>query len=102
MQLLEAGNSVVATCRNPQRADALSELANTYKDRLTIVPLDVNDEGSVKVCNAPVLTSAHRQSEPFWPNAVFRLGAQEFGTEIWRSMCPSLQHVQRHELVSMM
>ena len=41
VQLLEAGHSVVATCRKPQQAGALNELANTYTDRLIIVPLDV-------------------------------------------------------------
>ncbi|CAK0786303.1 hypothetical protein CVIRNUC_009516 [Coccomyxa viridis] len=48
VQLLEAGHSVVATCRKPQQAGALNELANTYTDRLIIVPLDVNDEASIQ------------------------------------------------------
>ena len=61
VQLLEAGHSVVATCRKPQQAGALNELANTYTDRLIIVPLDVNDEASIQVCTALVSKSVHRQ-----------------------------------------
>ena len=61
VQLLEAGHSVVATCRKPQQAGALNDLANSYTDRLIIVPLDVNDEASIQVCSAPVSESVDRQ-----------------------------------------
>ena len=61
VQLLEAGHSVVATCRKPQQAGALNELANTYTDRLIIVPLDVNDEISIQVCTALVSRRVYRQ-----------------------------------------
>ena len=72
VQLLEAGHSVVATCRKPQQAGALNELANTYTDRLIIVPLDVNDEASIQVCTAPVSKSVHRQCLYFQANSVSR------------------------------
>ena len=49
MQLLEAGNTVVATCRSPRKAEALDNLAESHKGRLIIQALDVNDEASVKV-----------------------------------------------------
>ena len=56
-QLLEAGNTVVATCRSLQKAEALTSLAESHKGRLIIQALDVNDEASVKVlkpCGAPL------------------------------------------------
>ena len=49
MQLLEAGNTVVATCRSPSKADALHSLASSHQGRLHILPLDVMDEASVQV-----------------------------------------------------
>lgn len=55
VQLLEKGNIVIATCRNPQKADTLNELANTHKDKLIILPLDVMDEASVKVLSVDML-----------------------------------------------
>ena len=90
VQLLEAGHSVVATCRNPQRASVLSELADIHKDRLVIVPLDVNDEGSVQVCNARVSTSAHRHrlnlpGQLSSPDCV-----NQSRTEMWRSFASFL------------
>ena len=53
LQLLENGKAVVATCRSPQKADALHSLASSHQGRLTIVPMDVNEEASVQVIAAP-------------------------------------------------
>eukprot|EP00899_Mesostigma_viride_P026164 jgi/Mesvir1/6732/Mv04437-RA.1 len=48
-QLLERPQGqVVATCRNPEKATALQDLANSYPSRLDIVRIDVTDEQSVK------------------------------------------------------
>ena len=46
---------VVATCRNPSSAVALTTLAMTATSRLTVLPLDVTDEASV---SAAVRTAA--------------------------------------------
>jgi len=40
-QLLQAGNRVVATCRNPARAGALNRLSAQFPGRLHVLPLDV-------------------------------------------------------------
>ena len=53
VQLLEAGNSVVATCRSPQKAEALQSLASSHQGRLVILSLDVNVEVSVQVMHSP-------------------------------------------------
>ena len=59
MQLLEAGNNVVATCRSPQKAQALHSLASNHQGRLVILPLDVNDEASVQVMHCPTHVAYH-------------------------------------------
>ncbi|KAJ1304132.1 hypothetical protein OPQ81_008533 [Rhizoctonia solani] len=42
-------NVIFATCRHPDRAGRLKEVAdNAYPDRVHIVPLDVTDEVSIK------------------------------------------------------
>ena len=46
-QFLNDDTRIFATCRNPERADALSELARQNADRVIIVQLDVNDEASI-------------------------------------------------------
>ena len=91
VQLLEAGHSVVATCRKPQQAGALNELANTYTDRLIIVPLDVNDEASIQVCTAPSVkicpqTISVHQGQLCLPNLCFNSERK-----CNAPLCPSLQ-----------
>ena len=53
LQLLEAGNTVVATCRSPPKADALHGLTSSHQGRLHIFSLDVMDEASVQVMRVP-------------------------------------------------
>ncbi|MCC5840800.1 MAG: SDR family oxidoreductase [Opitutales bacterium] len=45
--LLAADHSVVATCRNPQKAGQLHALGKAHPHRLRILPLDVTDDASV-------------------------------------------------------
>jgi NAD(P)-dependent dehydrogenase (short-subunit alcohol dehydrogenase family) len=45
---------VFATCRRPAAARALAALAAGAGDRLTIVPLDVTDAGSIRAAHATV------------------------------------------------
>ena len=49
VQLLEGGKTVIATCRSPQKAEALHGLETSHQGRLVILPLDVMDEASVQV-----------------------------------------------------
>lgn len=46
---LAAGCRVLATCRTPDRADALQALSGDYPDRLIIEALDVNDDQMLSV-----------------------------------------------------
>ena len=49
-QLLDSTEShVVATARDPQKADALTALVKQQPDRLKLVALDTGDEKSIKV-----------------------------------------------------
>lgn len=50
-QLLDrnADGKVIATCRDPSNASNLSSLKEQYKDRLTVLPLDVTRESTIKV-----------------------------------------------------
>ncbi len=45
-QYLERGDTVIASCRNPEKAEALKDLKSIFPDNLTIVQLDVVDEQS--------------------------------------------------------
>ncbi|KAK3281122.1 hypothetical protein CYMTET_11070 [Cymbomonas tetramitiformis] len=55
-----AGGHVVATCRNPEKAEALQELATSHPGRLTILPLDVTDEATIKAAATAVKTKLGR------------------------------------------
>ncbi len=48
------GERVFAGCRSPQRAQALEDLSNTYPGRVSILPLDIADEASIRRCAATV------------------------------------------------
>ncbi|MEP7293232.1 MAG: SDR family oxidoreductase [Chloroflexota bacterium] len=45
--LQRADTLIFATCRHPDRADALQDLAAQYPQRLYILPLDVTDEAAI-------------------------------------------------------
>ncbi len=45
-QLLAQGNRVIATCRQPQKADMLHALNDEFPDQLTLLPLDVTNTQS--------------------------------------------------------
>ncbi len=47
-QYLSRGDRVLATCRDPKRAEGLTKLTKSHRDRLLILPLDVGDENSIK------------------------------------------------------
>lgn len=47
-QLLHRGDNVFATCRDPDRADALHDLAPRYPERLHLMALDVTEAASIE------------------------------------------------------
>ncbi|RVQ65152.1 SDR family oxidoreductase [Croceicoccus ponticola] len=49
-QFAEQGERVYATCRNPQAAEALRNVAEASEGRLTVHRMDVGDMASVKAC----------------------------------------------------
>ncbi len=53
-QLLQDDARIFATCRAPERADDLNELAQRHPERVTVLQLDVNDEASIKSAVASV------------------------------------------------
>ena len=59
-QCLERGHRLLATCRNPDNAEALSELRESHADLLNIFTLDVEDEGSV----TRLFSELDKKSEP--------------------------------------
>lgn len=46
-RFIERGDRVFAACRNPQEAGYLGYLRETTQDRLSIIKLDVSDEGAI-------------------------------------------------------
>ena len=51
---LERGDRVFATCRRPAAARPLAALASASGHRLTVVPMDVTDAGSIRAAHAVV------------------------------------------------
>lgn len=59
-QLLQTGNSVMATARAPSKAVELQELAGESSGRLTIMQLDVSEPQAIEVrCCACCGVGAH-------------------------------------------
>ncbi|MCY4064277.1 MAG: SDR family oxidoreductase [Chloroflexi bacterium] len=46
-QLLKDDSQIFATCRAPESADALNELAREHADRVAVLPMDVNDKATI-------------------------------------------------------
>ena len=57
-RLARSGHTVYATMRNPQRAPELAKLAERDKLPITILPMDVDSDESVKAAVADVLAIA--------------------------------------------
>jgi len=74
-QYLESKHRVFATCRRPQKADALKELQARYADHLSVLPLDVADEASIK-------TAAHAAGKEITELDILINNA---GIGIWKS-----------------
>ncbi|HEC22974.1 MAG TPA: SDR family oxidoreductase [Chloroflexi bacterium] len=53
-QYSDAGSRIFATCRNPETATALQALQASHPDRLSVLPLDVTDEASIRACLAAI------------------------------------------------
>ncbi len=53
-QLLKDDSHIFASCRAPERADALKQLAQEQADRVTILPLDIDDDSSISAALAAV------------------------------------------------
>ena len=51
---LQSGNRVIATCRQPSRANQLHELQQTYGEALVILPMDIADPQQIAECKAEV------------------------------------------------
>jgi NAD(P)-dependent dehydrogenase (short-subunit alcohol dehydrogenase family) len=45
---LERGDRVIAGCRRPAEASALQQLTRSHRDSLSVVPIDVDDEESIR------------------------------------------------------
>ena len=59
-QFLLAGEMVFATCREPERAEALQVLSQEYPERAVVVPLDVGCDESVAAACTTVAKHTHR------------------------------------------
>ena len=46
-QFLKDDSRIFATCRNPERAEALNRLAREHPDRVTVLQLDITDDASL-------------------------------------------------------
>ena len=75
--LARSGHTVYATMRNPQRSPELGQLAERDSLPISILPMDVDSDESVKTTVAQVLAQAG-QIDVLVNNAgIFRLGAVE-------------------------
>lgn len=46
-RLVQRGDMIFAACRQPEKADALRQLKQSYPDRLHLIPLEVTDSAAV-------------------------------------------------------
>jgi len=53
-QYLKRGEEVIATCRNPEKADVLQQLQQKHSDKLKIIQLDVADKKSINAAHKEV------------------------------------------------
>ena len=67
-QHLDAGDTVLATCRKPEEASALNELVRAHPGRAFLTRLDVTDEKSIDAAAAEA-ASALGAVELLWSNA---------------------------------
>ena len=47
LQLAARGDRIFAGCRSPEKADGLEEIAARYPGKVTILPLEVTEQGSI-------------------------------------------------------
>ncbi len=77
-QLLARGDRVVAGCRQPGHADALTELAGTYPGHVHVLPLDAADARSRAAFVAEV-TAGHAAIDLLVNNAGVLPAGERFG-----------------------
>ena len=58
VQLLKDDARIFATCRRPEQADALKDLAREHPERLDILQLDVDDEASISAALQAITAKA--------------------------------------------
>ncbi len=87
-QLLARGDRVIATCRQPGRALALTELAAEHPGHLHVLPLDLASERSIAECarETAMLTDA---LDALINNAGMLVSGERFGTIAHKSMADS-------------
>ena len=57
-QLVERGEHVMATCRRPEAATSLQDIAEAHPKRVTVLPLDVADPASIDTAIRSVADTA--------------------------------------------
>ena len=80
-QLLDRGDRVIATCRQPGRANALNQLAGEYPGRLHVLPLDVAEPKSRAelVRELPLVLGADARLDLLLNNAGVLHSGERFG-----------------------
>jgi len=91
-QLIEAGEQVIATARNPEGAEALQELAARH-DGLTIEPLELDDRASIaaladRLAGTPidVLLNNGGLYGGSWDNASHRQSLDSMEYDLWEQI----------------
>ena len=87
-QLLARGDRVIAACRHPGKALALTELAAAHPGHLHILPLDLANERSIAECvrEATALTDA---LDALINNAGMLVSGERFGAIAHKSLADS-------------
>ena len=80
-QLLDRGDRVIATCRQPGRANALNQLAGEYPGRVHVLPLDVAEPKSRAelVRELPLVLGADARLDLLLNNAGVLHSGERFG-----------------------
>lgn len=75
LQLAARGDRIFAGCRSPEKADGLEEIAARHPGQVTILPLEVTDEGSIAESAARVAAEVEAL------DVIFNNAGSNFGDE---------------------
>ncbi len=92
LQLVARGDRVFAGCRSPEKAKGLEEIAARYPGQLTILPLDVTEEGSI-VKSAEIVSAEVEALDILFNNAAANFGDETCLSDVKAEVLLKTTHI---------